>query len=100
MTLLGKKCCKEMRSEAFHVNKNWLMTEMDYAERLVKQIDGEIQSNHLDKNTTLSIEGCTLQYQMKRNKNQTSSSNKSTYLDFHSHFVPYSYQGVATMLII
>lgn len=35
-----------MRCEAFTKHKNWLLSERDYAERLVKELDGEVQSDH------------------------------------------------------
>ena len=96
VTLLSKNYCKHMRTEAFKKNQNWLLSEMDYAERLAKQLDGEIQSDHFGDNASLSIEGCTLQYHGKHSKTSGSHVRIKTVLDFHSHFADYSRQDAAT----
>ena len=47
-----------MITTAFSNNSSWLLSKRDYAERLVKELDGEIQSeHHFEDNLTLSIEG-------------------------------------------
>ena len=96
VTLLSKNYCKKMRTESFQKNTNWLISEMDYAERLAKQLDGEIQSDHFGDNATLSIEGCTLQYHEKLSNYRRPAQRSKIYLDFHSHFADYSRQDAAT----
>ena len=96
VTLLSKNYCKKMRIDAFMKNKTWLLSEMDYAERLAKQLNFEIQSDHFEDNATLSIEGCTLQYHISNNELSTRATQSSTHLDFHSHFADYSRQDAAT----
>ena len=60
--ILGKNHCKAMRTKAFLSNSSWFLSEIDYAERLQKELNEEIQSDHFGDNPTLSIEGCTFQY--------------------------------------
>ena len=96
VTLLSKNHCKKMRCDAFEENKNWFLSERDYAERLVKELDGEIQSEHFGDNSTLSIEGCILQYHLNHNKRKQASEDKSIRMDFHSHFADFSKQDAAT----
>ena len=96
VTILSKNHCKKSRYESFRTNQNWFFSERDYAERLVKQLDGEIQSDHFGDNPTLSIEGCTLQYH-KDNVTFTDNNTPSKlFFDFHSHFSDYSKQDAAT----
>ena len=96
VTLLSKNYCKKMRSEAFANHRTWLLSERDYAERLVKELDGEIQSDHFGDNPTLSIEGCTLQYHNKHYDPRRHPERKKMRLDFHSHFADFSKQDAAT----
>ena len=96
VSLLSKNHCKKMRSNAFRQHRSWFLTEMDYAERLAKQLNGEIQSDHFGDNATLSIEGCTLQYHTVVNSDSGNLNNSSINLDFHSHFADYSRQDAAT----
>ena len=65
--ILSRNYCKKIRNEAFINHDNWFLSERDYAERLIKELDGEIQSEHFGDNASLSIEGCTLQYHKKKN---------------------------------
>ena len=78
VTLLSKNHCKKMRCDAFENNANWILSERDYAERLVKELDGEIQSEHFGDNSTLSIEGCVLQYHVRSENSEQppAASNK------------------------
>ena len=96
VTILSKNHCKKSRYEAFCNNRNWFFSERDYAERLVKQLDGEIQSDHFGDNPSLSIEGCTLQYHMDPNANLDGNNHSQLPFDFHSHFSDYSKQDAAT----
>ena len=94
--ILSKNYCKKMRNEAFLQQANWFLSERDYAERLVKELDGEIQSEHFGDNATLSIEGCTLQYHNKSVHVNDSNLEKTIRMDFHSHFSDHSRQDAAT----
>ena len=96
VSVLSKNHCKAMRTDAFLNNPSWFLSERDYAERLVKELDGEIQSDHFGDNPTLSIEGCTLQYHDHDESLQNSSSQPVTRMDFHSHFADFSRQDAAT----
>ena len=96
VSILSKNHCKKLRCEAFKENPSWMLSERDYAERLIKQLDGEIQSDHFGDNASLSIEGCTLQYHIKSESNDTSQNNGTIKMDFHSHFADYSRQDAAT----
>ena len=96
VTLLSKNHCKKMRCDAFDRNENWLLSERDYAERLVKELDGEIQSDHFGDNATLSIEGCILQYHVKHDCTEHVNEEKNIRMDFHSHFADFSKQDAAT----
>ena len=98
VTILSKHFCKKMRFDAFCKNSNWMFSERDYAERLVKQLDGEIQSDHFGDNPTLSIEGCTLQYHkyLPSSTNTTKEHESFIAFDFHSHFADFSRQDAAT----
>ena len=88
--MLSKNHCKKMRCDAFEGNENFLLSERDYAERLVKELDGEIQSEHFGDNSTLSIEGCVLQYHVQF------ENTRKIRMDFHSHFADFSKQDTAT----
>lgn len=62
----------------------------------MKQLDGEIQSDHFGDNQTLSIEGCTLQHHKNNNNITDNNSASKVIFDFHSHFSDYSKQDTAT----
>ena len=94
--ILSKNYCKKMRQEAFLKHEDWFLSERDYAERLVKELDGEIQSEHFGDNATLSIEGCTLQYHKKAIVTNDMLDNSIVKMDFHSHFSDHSRQDAAT----
>ena len=96
VTILSKNHCKKSRYNSFCRNRNWFFSERDYAERLVKQLDGEIQSDHFGDNPTLSIEGCTLQYHEDTNASLDEDDQSKLSFDFHSHFSDYSKQDAAT----
>ena len=96
VSILNKNYCKKMRCDAFKNNLNWIISERDYAERLVKQLDGEIQSDHFGDNASLSIEGCTLQYHKNPRDNEITENESNIKMDFHSHFADYSRQDAAT----
>ena len=49
-SILSKNYCKKMRYDAFEDNKHWLFSERD--ERLTKELDAEIQSDHFGDNQT------------------------------------------------
>ena len=96
VSIMSKNYCKRMRYEAFESNEQCLFTERDYAERLVKELDGEIQSDHFGDNETLSIEGCTIQYHKKVDNSNQDTAELKYCLDFHSHFADFSKQDAAT----
>ena len=96
VVMLGKNYCKEMRTRAFLTNDNWFLSEMDYAERLQKELNGEIQSDHFGENSTLSIEGCTLQYHQPQPDTNKEVNPLNPVMDFHSHMSDYSRQDAAT----
>ena len=96
VSILSKNQCKKTRFEAYLNNVNWYFSERDYAERLMKQLDGEIQSDHFGDNPTLSIEGCTLHYHGAPSLSNEESMKKKLSFDFHSHFADFSQQDAAT----
>ena len=96
VNILSKHHCKKMRFETFCKRNNWMFSERDYAERLVKQLDGEIQSDHFGDNATLSIEGCTLQYHKPISPDDGEEKDSIIAFDFHSHFADFSKQDAAT----
>ena len=79
--MLGKFQTKLWCKEAFQENPTCFLKEMYYAERLKKEMDNEIQSDHFGHHGSLSIEGCTMEH------HRTDSSSKTCKLemDFHSH---------------
>ena len=94
--ILSKNYCKKTRTEAFFNQPSWLLSERDYAERLSKQLDGEIQSDHFGDNSTLSIEGCTLQYHKRTSNTNDQPCEYEIRTDFHSHMADFSRQDAAT----
>ena len=96
VSILSKNHCKKFRYESFKRNLNWFFSERDYAERLTKQLDGEIQSDHFGDNPTLSIEGCTIQYHKNVELHNESDDPNMLLFDLHSHFSDYSKQDAST----
>ena len=96
VSILSKNHCKAMRIEAFNNNPSSFLSERDYAERLVKELDGEVQSEHFGDNATLSIEGCTLKYHSAQRVVNSSENSSQIKMDFHSHFSDFSRQDAAT----
>ena len=96
VSILSKNYCKKMRYEAFEDNSHWLFSERDYAERLTKELDAEIQSDHFGDNQTLSIEGVTLQLHNKLYDGNPNKIESKYRLDFHSHLADFSKQDAAT----
>ena len=90
--LLGKNETKLSRRNAFEKKMSWLFTERDYAERLKKEINNEIQSEHFGFHVSLSIEGATMAHHVKH----SNQNSYSTHLDFHSHMADDSSQDAAT----
>ena len=90
--LLGKHETKLWRKTAFENHTSWFFTERDYAERMKKEIDNEIQSEHFGHHVSLSIEGCTMEHHIKN----TLSNTYSTNMDFHSHMADDSNQDAAS----
>ena len=90
--LLGKHETKLSRRNAFHERKSWFFTERDYAERLKKEVNNEIQSEHFGFHVSLSIEGATMAHHVK----DDNTDSFSTHLDFHSHMSDDSPQDAAT----
>ena len=90
--LLGKHETKLQRKTAFQNHKSWFLTERDYAERMKKEIDNEIQSEHFGHHVSLSIEGCTMEHHVHNNNDDTYAIN----MDFHSHMADESNQDAAT----
>ena len=60
--ILGKHETKLSRRMAFEKKMSWLLTERDYAERLKKEVNNEIQSEHFGYHVSLSIEGATMSH--------------------------------------
>ena len=77
VSILSKNQCKKTRFEAYLNNDNWYFSERDYAERLMKQLDGEIQSDHFGDNPTLSMEGSTLHYHGPSSQSNEESIKKN-----------------------
>ena len=96
VSILSKNHCRKTRYEAYCQNCNCFFTERDYAERLTRQLDGEIQSDHFGDNPSLSIEGCTLQYHQESSPSGIDNHQKYSLFDFHSHFADYSRQDAST----
>ena len=84
--ILSRTYCRKIRNEAFLKHTNWFLSGRDYAERLVKELDDEIQSEYFGDNATLSIEGCTLQYHKQFIHANDFNPEKTIRMDFHSHF--------------
>ena len=81
-SILSKNHCKKSRFEAYLNNVDWYFSERDYAERLMKQLDGEIQSDHFGDNPSLSIEGCTLHYHGEQSHCDKQETKKNVHLTF------------------
>ena len=94
--ILSKNYCKKTRTEAYLKEPSWFFSERDYAERLSKQLDGEIQSDHFGDNATLSIEGCTFHYHKSNSFTTVETCESENRFDFHSHMADYSRQDAAT----
>lgn len=90
--MLGKFQTKLWRKKAFEENPRCLLTEMDYAERMKKEMDNEIQSDHFGHHASLSIEGCT----MEHHQLDASTNKYRIEMDFHSHMSDDSDQNAAT----
>ena len=90
--MLGKFQTKCWLKKAFEEHPTWFLTEMDYAERLKKEMNNEIQSDHFGHHATLSIEGCT----MEHHRIKSSSNTYELEMDFHSHMSEDSDQNAAT----
>ena len=90
--ILGKYQTKFWRKKAFENHHTWFLTERDYAERLKKELDNEIQSEHFGHHVSLSIEGCT----MEHHAHNRCADKKSIQMDFHSHMADESDQDAAT----
>ena len=63
------------------------MTRRDYAEQLSAKFNKEIQSDHFGQGTTLSMEGCFVEY----------LENGEVLAHFHSHMADKSKQDAAAM---
>jgi len=96
IVLFGKYHTKKDRNVQFKKHKNWFFTERDYAERLKKEMDNELQSDHFGDSISLSIEGCSLKYHLPNSINQTTDRTAQIGLDFHSHMSDYSKQNAAS----
>ena len=90
--LLGKHETKLQRKTVFQNHKSWFLTERDYAERMKKEIDNEIQSEHFGHHVSLSIEGCTMEHHVECAKTHT----YAVHMDFHSHMSDESNQDATT----
>ena len=60
--MLSKNLCFEPRKLTFKAADSDIMTRRDYAERLSAKFNKEIQSDHFGQGTTLSMEGCFVEY--------------------------------------
>ena len=96
VNILSTNYYKKSRFTAYCNNIHWFFSKRDYAERLVKQLDGEIISDHFGDNPALSIEGSTLHYQAAEPQLYSNTNDNKLSFDFHSHFADYSRQDAAT----
>ena len=79
--------CYLARVDAFKQQSNGIMTRRDYAERLLAKFNEEIQSTHFGQGTTLSIEGCYVEFK---------TIDGTVRAHFHSHMSDKSTQDAAT----
>ena len=85
--MLSKSVCYLARVSAFKGQSNDIMTRRDYAERLLAKFNEEIQSTHFGQGTTLSIEGCYVEFK---------TIDGAVRAHFHSHMSDKSTQDAAT----
>ena len=84
--MLSKNQCFEPRKNTFKAAACDIMTRRDYAERLSAKFNKEIQSDHFGQGTTLSMEGCFVEY----------LENGEVLAYFHSHMADKSNQDAAS----
>ena len=85
--MLSKSVCYLSRVSAFKGQSNDIMTRRDYAERLLAKFNEEIQSTHFGQGTTVSIEGCYVEFK---------TIDGAVSAHFHSHMSDKSTQDAAT----
>ena len=78
--------CFEPRKNIFKAADCDIMTRRDYTEQLSAKFNKEIQSDHFGQGTTLSMEGCFVEYL---------ATNGEVLAHFHSHMADKSNQDVA-----
>ena len=84
--MLSKKLCFERRKITFEAADSNILMRRDYAKCLSAKFNKEMQSDHFGQGTTLSMEGCFVEYL---------ATNGEVHAHFHSHMADKSNQDAA-----
>lgn len=100
VTMLGKRFCGKLRTEALLENVTDVATIRDYAERLKAAFNGEIQTTHFGNNRDLSMEGCAVKHVPQETVESLDEGQKPSEddiaINFHSHLSDESAQDAFT----